>query len=118
MNDYSIFKASSFDTHFHVRETGAPLDSEVNAICQHLQTDEIHKMREIFAENLDNSDIKIIHAFMVLAVDQRMPMKQLLKSIDIIAPIRWVSLLDEVSRFLIELEETPSAEELNNQFEM
>ena len=118
MNDYLIFRASSFDTHLPVCSTGAPLDSEVNAIYRHLQMEEITKMREIFAENLDNADIKIIHAFMVLAVAQKTPMKKLLKEIDIIAPIRWESLLDEISRFLIEREETPSAEELNNQFEM
>ena len=118
LDDYSIFEASSFDTHLPVSETGAPLDSEVNTLYETLSMSEIRKMREIFAENLDNSDIKCIHAFMILAVAQRTRMPKLLKEIDIIAPLRWVGLLDEISMFLIEREDTPSAEELEQQFEM
>ena len=123
MNEhYLIFEASSFDSHLPIHLTGAPLDSEVNKLYDHLTMAEITKMREIFAENLDNADIKIIHAFTILAVATKTRMIPLLKELDIIAPLRWQSLLDEISFFLIEREEsnlfTPSAEELNQQFEM
>ena len=116
--DYSIFEASSFDAHLPLNETGAPQDTEVNKLYEHLSMSEIGKMREIFAENLDNADIKCIHAFTVLAVALRKPMKKLLKEIDIIAPLRWQALLDDISMFLIEREDTPSADELEQQFEM
>ena len=117
-NTYSIFEASSFDAHLPLCETGAPLDSEVNKLYEHLSMGEITKMREIFAENLDNADIKIIHALTVLAVATKTRSIPLLKEIDIIAPLRWESLLDEISFFLIEREETPSVDELEQQFEM
>ena len=115
---YSIFEASSFDAHLPLCETGAPYDSEVNKLYEHLSISEINKMREIFAENLDNSDVKLIHAFTVLAVAMRTPMTELLKQMDIIAPMRWEALLNEISVFLIEREDTPSADELSEQFEM
>jgi hypothetical protein len=116
--DYLIFRASSFDAHLPLHLTGAPLDSEVNTLYKHLSISEINKMREIFAENLDNSDVKIIHAFPVLAVAVRTPMMKLLKQMDIIAPMRWEALLNEISIFLIEREDTPTVDELEQQFEM
>ena len=115
---YSIFEASSFDAHLPLCETGAPYDSEVNKLYEHLSISEINKMREIFAENLDNSDVKLIHAFTVLAVAVKTPMTKLLKQLDIIAPMRWEALLNEISVFLIEREDTPTVDELEQQFEM
>jgi hypothetical protein len=121
--NYTLLQASSFsyneDTLFR-----CPPDEVVEHLSKALDESESYCLRAIFGmPNMSETDLKIINAICIVSQEQKITPLTFMKMMQVDAPLIFVSGFKKIAEAwqyegILPSEDIPSAEELNQQFEM